>query len=62
MFLRFRPSEIATAVALSVVADGGRVLDFGGVLESSKLPVDKVWILLAEESHHVISFPLFSEK
>uniref|UniRef100_A0A0D9Z8E3 Uncharacterized protein n=1 Tax=Oryza glumipatula TaxID=40148 RepID=A0A0D9Z8E3_9ORYZ len=41
VFLRFRPSEIATAVALSVVADGGRVLDFGGVLESSKLPVDK---------------------
>uniref|UniRef100_A0A0E0KEL0 Uncharacterized protein n=1 Tax=Oryza punctata TaxID=4537 RepID=A0A0E0KEL0_ORYPU len=40
VFLRFRPSEIATAVALSVVADG-RVLDFGGVLESSKLPVDK---------------------
>ncbi|KAF0921468.1 hypothetical protein E2562_007008 [Oryza meyeriana var. granulata] len=43
-FLKFRPSEIATAVALSVVADR-RVLDNGGVLGSSKIPVDKVWIL-----------------
>uniref|UniRef100_A0A0D9VUU1 Uncharacterized protein n=1 Tax=Leersia perrieri TaxID=77586 RepID=A0A0D9VUU1_9ORYZ len=39
-FLKFRPSEIATAVALSVVTDG-RVLDLGSVLESYELPVDK---------------------
>ncbi|XP_006650160.1 putative cyclin-D2-3 [Oryza brachyantha] len=39
-FLKFRPSEIATAVALSVVSDG-RVLDLGSVLESCNIPVDK---------------------
>ncbi|XP_062213736.1 putative cyclin-D2-3 [Phragmites australis] len=39
-FLQFRPSEIATAVVLSTVAET-QVLDFSTALAASKIPVDK---------------------